>query len=192
MCVQVAVGGAIFDVGRKHRHVQGVDSLEFFLLRLGRTRHTGQFIVHAEIVLKCDGSVGQALTTYLHALLGFYSLVQPLGEAPPVHEATGELVYDDHLSISDNVFLVPLVGDQCPQRVIEVGQHMSVLRVIEALTRLKLRQRPLNTLHSLLRQCDNSRPFLQYVIPIRLILLDALGAAGPQPRHDSSKAAVKL
>ncbi len=51
--------------------------MEFLALRRRRTRHPGEFFVHAEIVLNSDGGVREAFALDGETLFGFYRLVQP-------------------------------------------------------------------------------------------------------------------
>ena len=98
-----------------HRHVGGylhdvevVDALKLLLLGLGRARHTGDFLVHAEIVLERDGGERFGFAVHLHALLGLDRLVQAVGIAPPDHQAPGELVHDHGLAVLHDVVHVAL------------------------------------------------------------------------------------
>ena len=94
------------DVGAVGGHgddVQAVDLGELGGLGLGRTGHTGQLLVHAEIVLEGDGRQRLALGGDLHALLGLNGLMQALVVAAADHQAAGELVHNDDLAVLHNI-----------------------------------------------------------------------------------------
>ena len=71
---------------RGHHHgFQTVNILEFVGFRIGRTRHTRKFLVHAEVVLERDGSHRLVFLLDLDAFLGFHGLMQPVGPAAAGH-----------------------------------------------------------------------------------------------------------
>ena len=95
------VGGDLHDV-------QLVDGAELFLLGHSGTGHAGELVIEAEVVLEGDGSQGLGLVGHLHVLLGLDGLVQALVIPAAEHQAAGELVHDDDLSVLDHVVDVPL------------------------------------------------------------------------------------
>ena len=90
-------------VGRDDGDLEPVDREELGLFRLGRAGHAGQLVVHPEVVLNRDGGERLGLALHLHVLLRFDRLVQPVRPAAACHDAPGELVYDEHLTILDQV-----------------------------------------------------------------------------------------
>jgi hypothetical protein len=120
--------------------------------------------------------VGQALALHLKALFGLDRLVQALGEAPPIHQTSGELVYDDHFAVGDDVVLVAFVDHVCAQRVVQIGQHVRVLRRVDALVCAHFGQHALDALDALIRQGDDLRAFLNRVVAVGLLGLDTGGA----------------
>jgi hypothetical protein len=56
--------------------------------------------------------------------LGLDRLVEPVGPAPPVHHAAGELVDDDDLAVLDDVVDVALEHDVGAQRLVEVVDYL--------------------------------------------------------------------
>ena len=95
-------------VGRHRDDVQAVDLGELGGLGLGSTGHTGQLLVHTEVVLEGDGGQRLALGGDLHALLGLDGLMQTLVVAAADHQTAGELIHDDDLTILDHVIDIPL------------------------------------------------------------------------------------
>ncbi|MDT4853706.1 hypothetical protein FQZ97_879830 [compost metagenome] len=63
-------------IRRNGDHIQLVDLPELRCLRLCRTGHTGQLVVHPEIVLQGNGSIGLGRVFHLHIFFGFYRLVK--------------------------------------------------------------------------------------------------------------------
>ena len=101
--------------------------------RLGHRRagHAGELRVHPEIVL--EGDRGERLVLVLDgdAFLGFERLVQPLGVAPALHHAAGELVDDDDLVVLDDVVGVEREQLVRPQRLVDVMDQRHVVDVVE-------------------------------------------------------------
>ena len=100
------IGIILADVGAVGGHghdVQAVDLGELGGLGLGRTGHTGQLLVHAEIVLEGDGRQRLALGGDLHALFGLDGLMQALVVAAADHQAARELIDDDDLAVLDHI-----------------------------------------------------------------------------------------
>ncbi len=65
-----------------HRHVSGdgnhaqlVDLVKLCSFRLGGTRHTGQLVVHTEVVLQGDGGESLVLRLHLHSFFSLDGLV---------------------------------------------------------------------------------------------------------------------
>ena len=74
--------------------------MEFSGFRFGRTRHTRQLLVHAEIILNGDGRVRFIFFFEGDAFFGFHRLVESITPAATGHNASSILI-DDH----DLVFL---------------------------------------------------------------------------------------
>ena len=118
-------------VGRYHYYVHVVYISEFVFFRLRRTGHSGQFLVHPEVVLQCDGSQSLGFGTDFQVFLGFYSLMEAVAVSSSEHETSGELVDDYDLAVLDNIVYVPLhysVGFQSLQHVVV---YFHVLRIRE-------------------------------------------------------------
>ena len=108
-------------VGGDHHHVQFVDVPQFLRFRLGRTGHTGQLVVHAEVVLKGHGGVCLRGRFHFHFLLALDGLVQSIAVAATFQDTAGLLVHDLHLAVHHHVLHVVLVQrvgtDQLVHRV---------------------------------------------------------------------------
>ena len=97
-------------VGGDLHNVQLIDGGKLLLLGHGRTGHTGELAVQAEVVLERDGSQGLALPLDGDVLLGLDGLVQALGVPAAEHQTAGELVHDDDLAVLHHIVHVPLHG----------------------------------------------------------------------------------
>ncbi len=95
-------------VGRDDHDVELVDAPELRSLGFGRTGHTGQLVVHAEIVLQGDRCKGLRRSFDLHMLLGLDGLVQAVRIAASVENTPRLLVDDLHLVVHHDVFDVLL------------------------------------------------------------------------------------
>ena len=124
------VGAADRPVGRDDADLEPVDRVELGLLGLGGAGHAGQLVVHPEVVLDRDRGEGLGLALDLHLLLGLDRLVQPVGPAPPGHDAAGELVDDQHLALLHQVVHVLLVQDVGLQQLVDDVQLLALERVV--------------------------------------------------------------
>ena len=95
-------------IGGQLHDIQPVDIPELLLLGHGGTGHTGQLIVHAEVVLEGDGGQSAVLPRDGDALFGLDGLVQAIGIAAADHEAAGELIDDDDLAVLHDIVDIPL------------------------------------------------------------------------------------
>ena len=93
-------------VRRNLHHVQLVDAPELAGLGHRRTGHTGQLMVHAEIVLQGDGGESLCGRLYLHMLLGLHRLMQAVAPASSVHDTARLLVHDFHLAVYHDILVV--------------------------------------------------------------------------------------
>ncbi len=144
-------------VGRDLGDVQVVDRLELGELRLGRTGHAGELLVHLEVVLDRDRREGLVLLLDPNALLGLDRLVQPLGVAPALEHAAREFVDDLHLAARHDVLDVAVVVLLGAERVLEVVHERRVhvlVQVVEAERLLHLRDAGLGHGDRLLRLVD--------------------------------------
>ena len=90
-------------VGRDDDDVEFVDVPELARLRLSGTGHTGQLVVHTEVVLQGDGGVGLCGGFHLHVFLGLHGLVQSVAPTAAFHDTARLLVHDLHLVVDDDV-----------------------------------------------------------------------------------------
>ncbi len=77
-------------------------------LGLGRTGHAGKLVIHSEVVLQGDGGEGLRGSLNLHSLFGLYGLVESVGVAPALHDASGLFVDDLDLVVVDHIFHILL------------------------------------------------------------------------------------
>jgi len=121
-------------VSRNDHHIQLVDLGEFRRFCFRRAGHTSQFLVHAEIVLKGDGSQSLVFVFDSDAFLGFQRLVKPFAVPSSRHETPGELIHNDDLSTLHDVVHVPLEEGMGTQSLVDVVQDGDASVVIEVST----------------------------------------------------------
>ena len=95
-------------VGRNDHHVQPVDVPKLARLRLRRSGHASQLVVHPEVILERHRGVGLRGGFHLHTFLGLDGLVQPVAVTAAVHDAAGLLVDDHDLVVHHHVLDVLL------------------------------------------------------------------------------------
>ena len=136
-------------MGRDNHGFQAINLLEFIGFGISRPGHAGQLAVHAEIVLESDRGQGLVLGLDLHAFLGFNRLMQTIGPAATGHQATGELVNNDHFAVLHDILLILLEQRQGAQRCIEVMHQRDVgsfVKTTPFLQQTVFKQQPLGML----------------------------------------------
>ena len=121
-------------VRRNDVHLEAVDLHELGCLGVGRAGHTRELLVETEIVLEGDRRDGLVLFANADTLFGFDGLMQTIGPATPWHGSAGELVDDDHLAATHDVFHITLVERMRTQRRVQVMHQANVRRVVKTLT----------------------------------------------------------
>ena len=90
-------------IGRDDHYIEFVDIPELACFGLGRTGHTGELVVHTEIVLQRDSSERLRSSLHFDVLLGFHSLMQTIGPTTTFHDTTGLLINDLHFTVIDDI-----------------------------------------------------------------------------------------
>ena len=114
-------------VSRYLDDIKIINAYEFILLGLGGTRHTGELIIHSEVVLigyRCKGLV---LILDLDAFLRFERLMQALGIAPAYHKAACEFIDDEHLPILHDIVLITGEESVCAQRLLDIVVELGII-----------------------------------------------------------------
>ena len=106
-------------VGRDYHYIQFVDIPELSCFRFRSTGHTRELVVHTEVILQRNGSECLRSSFHFHVFLSFDSLVQTVGVATAFHDTSGLLVYDLHLSVQYNVFIIDLEHGVCLQQLVD-------------------------------------------------------------------------
>ena len=118
-------------VGGNRHHAQLVCAHELAGLGLGRTGHSRELLVHAEVVLQGHGGQGLVLRLDLDTLLGLDGLVYSLVVAAAGKDAAGVLVDDEDLAVHDDVVFVTLEEGAGLDRVVQERDQGRVRRLIE-------------------------------------------------------------
>ena len=143
----------------------------------GGTGHPGELVVHAEVVLEGDRGEGLVLLLDLHALLGLDGLVEALGPAATLEDATGELVDDLHLAAGDDVVLVAVEQLLAPQGGLELVDQVLGDAVVEVLDA----EGPLDLLDAALGGRDGA-----------LLLVDVVVVVATEAADDAGELVVEL
>ncbi len=98
---------------------------------VSRSGHAGEFVIHAEIILERDRGQSLIFIGDFELLLRLQRLVQPIAIAPARHEATGELVDDDHLTLFDHIVHILFEQGVRFQGLGQMVQNFNVGRVVE-------------------------------------------------------------
>ena len=173
---------ALIDAGegsmRGDRHdMEAVGAGELGGLGLGGAGHARQLVVHAEVVLERDRGEGLVLLLDLHALLGLDRLMQALGPASALEDASGELVDDAHFAVLDDVLLVAL------EQFLGLERRLKLMHEV-------LRDLVVHVLHA-------ERPFDRFDAGIggsdrALLLVDVVMDVALQPTDDRCELIVDL
>ena len=105
------------------------------------TSHTGELVVHEEVVLKRNSCQSLVLFTYLDVLFCFNCLVKTFGVTTTFHNTAGKLINNLNLTIDDNVLLVAMehvLGLQSLLKVIDQLAGLIVVDVINVESALNL------------------------------------------------------
>ena len=102
-----------------HHDVQLINTPELPCLGLCRTGHTGQFMVHPEIVLQGNGGKGLGCSFNLDILLCFHRLMQSVTPPTSFHHTAGLLVNNFDLAVHYDVVDVLLKHRVCLQQLID-------------------------------------------------------------------------
>ena len=161
---QVLAGAGL--VGGDADDVQAVDLAELVSLGGSRTGHTGQLVIHTEVVLEGDGGQGLALGSNGHAFLGLDGLVQAVVEAAAIHQTAGELVNDDDLALFDDVVDVTVhnaAGFDGAVNVVAQGHIVGVGQVLHM-------EEGFGLLHAGFGQSSGLALFVHDIIAVDLLL----------------------
>ena len=95
-------------IGRDHDDIELVDVPKLLRLSLCRTGHTGELVIHAEVILQRDRRLGLRGLLHLYVLLRLDRLMKSVGVAATIHDTTGLLVDDHHLIVDHNILIVSI------------------------------------------------------------------------------------
>ncbi|CCX85373.1 uncharacterized protein BN548_01017 [Parasutterella excrementihominis CAG:233] len=93
-------------MGRDDNGFKTVNFLEFIGFRIGRTGHTGELFIHAEVVLEGNRRESLVFLLDFNAFFGFNGLMQTIGPAASFHQTAGEFINDDDFAVLNDIVLV--------------------------------------------------------------------------------------
>ena len=93
-------------VGRDYHNIQFINVPKFACFRLGSTGHTGQLVIHTEVVLQSNRGESLRSSFHFHAFLCFDSLMQSVRIAAAFHDTSGLFVYNLHLSVDNHILVI--------------------------------------------------------------------------------------
>ena len=87
-------------------NIQFINIPELPCFRNSRTRHTRQFVIHTEIILQGNSCKRLCGCLYLYMFLCLYSLMKSVTPTATIHNTSGLLVNDLHLTIYNDIFII--------------------------------------------------------------------------------------
>ena len=105
-------------VCRYHHYIQLIDIPELSCFCFCSTGHTGQFMVHTEVVLQGDRCKSLCSSFYLHAFLRFYSLMQTITPTTAIHDTSCLFVDNLYLTIHNHIVRIFFEHGVCLQQLI--------------------------------------------------------------------------
>ena len=106
-------------VGRDNDYIQFVDVPKLACFRFGSTGHTGQLVIHTEVVLQGNRRESLCGGFHLHAFFGFDGLVQTVGVTAAFHDTSGLLVHNLHLTVDYHILVVFLEHGVSLQQLVD-------------------------------------------------------------------------
>src|SRR5579871_5305539 len=147
-------------VGRNNGDVQLINLFEFRRFCVGRSGHTGQFFIHAEVILERNCRQRLIFALDLDAFLGFDGLMQAVTPAAARHLAAGELIHDDDFFVLDDVIAIPEIQHMRAQGLL----HVMVDLHIDGLVHIAEAQEPFHLQHALFGQRDGTMLFVHCIV----------------------------
>ena len=107
-----AVGGNFYDI-------EFVDVPELTCFCRCRTCHTGEFVVHTEVVLQCDGGECLCGSLHFHMLLGFYGLMESVAPTAAFHDTSRLFIDNLHFAVHHNILVVLVEHGVCLEQLLQ-------------------------------------------------------------------------
>ena len=107
-------------VGWNNLNRNVINLTELCILGHCGTGHTGELVVHEEVVLEGDSCQSLVFFTYLNVLFCFNCLVKALRITTAFHDTTSELINNLNFTVNDNVLLITMEHVLSLQRLLKV------------------------------------------------------------------------
>ena len=106
-------------VGRNLYHVELVDIPELSSLSTCSTGHTSELVIHTEVVLQGNGSIGLSSILHLYMLLSLDSLVETIAPTASFHDTSSLLIDNLHLSVHYDVLVITIEHRVCLEQLLD-------------------------------------------------------------------------
>ena len=161
----VAVNAGNGTVCRNDNDVNAVNFGKLFGFRFGGSRHTGDFFVKTEVILKGNGRQRPIAFSDGDVFFRFNGLVQSFGITSADQNASGKLVNNFHLSVLNHVINIALKHFMRPHSLCHVVRIFEILgikkRSADDLVRLQQR---FELQHTLIGKSDAFALFVCFII----------------------------
>ena len=93
-------------VGWNYDNIQFVYFPKFSCFGFGCTGHTGKFVIHTEIILQRNSSIGLSDLSDFYTFFGFDSLMQSIRISSSFHHTSGLLINDLYFAVHHYIFFI--------------------------------------------------------------------------------------
>ena len=139
-CVELCVNGAIHQIvminaddraiGRNDLYGHVVDLTKLRVLCHCRTRHTGELLIHQEVVLERNGCKSLIFFSNLNTFFCLNCLVKTLRVPSTFHNTAGKLIYNLNFTVHDNILLITMKHKLGFQRLLKMIDELSCIVTI--------------------------------------------------------------
>ena len=116
---------------RNNDSFKAINVLELVRFSIRRTRHAGELLVHAEVVLEGNRRHRLIFVLNAHAFLSFDGLVNTFAPATSRHQTARKFVHDDDFTVLHHILLIALEERMSLQGGHQVMHQNDVLRRVK-------------------------------------------------------------
>ena len=159
-------------VRRNYHHVEFVSRMKLGRFGFRGTGHARKFFVKTEIILQRDRRERLVLALDLHAFLGFDGLVQSIRPATAFHQASGEVIDDDHFAVLHDILMVEPVKRVRLQSLLDAVQQFHVAGIVK----IADAQQPFGFINAFFGQDRRVVLFIDHVVAGLLVFFQLFAA----------------